>query len=101
MRATTDKTDMRRTQAHANRASSTGPAERPGGSADPAGADLEAAERFRMLFDRASVGIVSVATNGSATEANPAAERMLGYTAEELAEMSFGAFTHPDDMENS
>ncbi|MGH2883355.1 MAG: PAS domain S-box protein, partial [Solirubrobacteraceae bacterium] len=77
----------------------------PSRSADPQAVSgptrAEANERFRMLFDRASVGIVSVAPDGTATEANPAVERMLGYSAQELSEISFGELIHPDDMELS
>jgi diguanylate cyclase (GGDEF)-like protein/PAS domain S-box-containing protein len=58
-------------------------------------------ERFRMLFDRASVGIISVAADGRAIEANPAVERMLGYSAGELLGLIFTEFTHPDDVERS
>jgi diguanylate cyclase (GGDEF)-like protein/PAS domain S-box-containing protein len=58
-------------------------------------------ERFRMLFDRASMGIMSVAASGRAVEANPAVERMLGYSAGELIGISFMDFTHPDDVERS
>ena len=34
-------------------------------------------------------------------EANPAFERMLGYTAAELAVMSFAEYTHPDDVDEN
>jgi diguanylate cyclase (GGDEF)-like protein/PAS domain S-box-containing protein len=54
-----------------------------------------------MLFDRASVGIISVDAGGRAVEANPAVERMLGYSAGELIGVSFTDFTHPDDVERS
>lgn len=57
--------------------------------------------RFRMLFDRASVGIVSIGPDGCALEANAAAERMLGCEPGELAGMSLGAFMHPDDLDKS
>jgi PAS domain S-box-containing protein len=96
---------MRRTHAPADRAKTTSSATRPGGSADPAQAPVPAPalanERFRLLFDRASVGIVILGPHGRAVEANPGVERMLGYSAAELAELSFGSFTHPDDMEQS
>jgi diguanylate cyclase (GGDEF)-like protein/PAS domain S-box-containing protein len=93
---------MRRAQAHANRASSTGPAQRPGGSADPRTAGQAQGgpdnERFRLLFERASVGILSVDREGRAVEANPAVERMLGYGPGEMIGVSFATFTHPDDV---
>ena len=34
-------------------------------------------------------------------EANPALERMLGYTAAELAAMTFKEITHPDDIDHN
>ena len=54
-----------------------------------------------MLFERASVGIISVGADGRAVEANPAVERMLGYDPGELVGVSFTEFTHPDDVEVS
>ena len=96
---------MRRTRARADQASSTGSAERPARSADRASAPTspaaEANERFRLLFDRASVGIISVDRDGRAVEANPAVERMLGYGPGEMLGVSFTTFTHPDDVEVS
>ncbi len=58
-------------------------------------------ERFRMLFERASVGIISVGPDGRTVEANPAIERLLGYDPGELVGMSFTAFTHPEDVDVS
>jgi diguanylate cyclase (GGDEF)-like protein/PAS domain S-box-containing protein len=105
MRPITDKTAMRRAQAHANRASSIGRAQRPGDSADPRTADQAQGgqynERFRLLFERASVGILSVDQEGRAVEANPAVERMLGYGPGEMIGVSFATFTHPDDVAGS
>jgi diguanylate cyclase (GGDEF)-like protein/PAS domain S-box-containing protein len=93
---------MRRAHARADAASSTGSAKRPGGAADPsiAGQTLgeQDNERFRLLFERASVGIISVNREGRAVEANPAVERMLGYEPGELIGVSFATFTHPDDV---
>jgi diguanylate cyclase (GGDEF)-like protein/PAS domain S-box-containing protein len=58
-------------------------------------------ERFRLLFERASAGIISVGRDGCALEANPAVERMLGYGPGEMIGVSFTTFTHPDDVEVS
>jgi diguanylate cyclase (GGDEF)-like protein/PAS domain S-box-containing protein len=57
--------------------------------------------RFRLLFERASVGIISVGADGRALEANPAIERMLGYSPGELLGMRFTEFTHPEDVDGS
>jgi diguanylate cyclase (GGDEF)-like protein/PAS domain S-box-containing protein len=62
---------------------------------------VEALARFRSIFEGASVGIVRADAKGRLVEANPAMERMLGYTAAELAATSFHTFTHPDDVERS
>ena len=96
---------MRRTNSRANRAPSSCPAPSPGGSGDlavPSAPELDpSGERFRTLFERASVGIISVGPDGRAIEANPTIERMLGYGRGELTNLSFTEFTHPDDVDVS
>ncbi len=64
-------------------------------------AQVEALARFRTVFEGASIGIVRCDREGHTLEANPALERMLGYTAEELATMRFADITHPDDIEHN
>jgi PAS domain-containing protein len=80
MRLATEKTAMRRTHARAHRVSATGSDAPPSRSGDPAisrsAAPSEGGERFRMLFDYASVGMIAVGADGRAVEANPAVERM-------------------------
>ncbi len=57
----------------------------------------EESERlFRMVFDAAGVGI-SVGADGMLTRTNPALQRMLGYSGDELAGMHFLEITHPAD----
>ena len=94
---------MRRTDSRTHRVPSNGTAPSPAGSADPAQHPAfdpeESNERFRMLFERASSGIITVATAGHVVEANPAIERMLGYGPGELVGMRFETFTHPDDID--
>jgi PAS domain S-box-containing protein len=53
--------------------------------------------RFRTIFKESPLGIKLVALNGRILESNPALQEMLGYSADELGEMSFTDFTHPDD----
>lgn len=53
--------------------------------------------RWRTMFDNAAIGIALVDAMGRPVHSNPALQRMLGYTAEELHCMSFVEFTHPDD----
>ncbi len=62
-------------------------------------AQLEALGRYRTIFEGASIGILRVEADGRMVEANPAMERMLGYTASELAEMDLRRYTHPEDVE--
>jgi PAS domain S-box-containing protein len=59
--------------------------------------DAEQSERrFRLVFERAPIGI-SVGRHGIMSETNPALQRMLGYTAAELAQMHYTDVTDPDD----
>jgi len=54
--------------------------------------------RFRAIFQAAAMGIVQCDLEGRVLETNPAVERMLGYTHEELRGMHFRDFTHPEDV---
>jgi diguanylate cyclase len=95
---------MRRTNARPRRASATGSEAPSSRSSDPAAAvsaPKQGGERFRKLFDHASVGIIAVGADGRAVEANTAVERMLGYAPGELTNVSFTEFTHPDDVDKS
>ena len=56
----------------------------------------ESERRFRMIFERAPIGI-SVGRAGIMSETNPTFQRMLGYTGEELARMHYTEITDPDD----
>ncbi len=60
----------------------------------------ESEARLRAVFEHVPIGIsVSDAAEGFKTSAaNAALCRILGYSAEELAHMHFGEFTHPDDL---
>jgi PAS domain S-box-containing protein len=62
---------------------------------------VAALTRFRTIFDGASIGIVRVDPEGHTLEGNPAMERMLGYSADELAAMTFKEITHPDDVDHN
>jgi PAS domain S-box-containing protein len=57
----------------------------------------ERSERlFRMVFERSPIGI-SVGRDGFLSRTNPALQRMLGYSPEELERMHYLDITHPDD----
>jgi two-component system, cell cycle sensor histidine kinase and response regulator CckA len=64
----------------------------------------ESEERFRKIFDSASLGIVICPPSFIYEKANPAFCRMMGYSAEELKTLTFVEITHPDnikqDLEN-
>ena len=55
--------------------------------------------RFRTIFDAAPMGIVQCDMDGRVLETNPAVQRMLGYSREELRGMHFRDFTHPEDVD--
>lgn len=63
--------------------------------------DLHQSEaRFRTVFERAAIAIGVVDVDTKATvECNPALERMLGYSAEEISRLPWTTYTHPDDLE--
>ena len=68
---------------------------------DRRGGELSEDEaRYRALFENPILGIrvSSVAQGGRIVEANAAYRRMMGYSAEELAQKTLFDLTHPDDV---
>lgn len=60
---------------------------------------LRASElRFRTVFEGAGIGIALLDLEGRIVTSNPAFQTMLGYSQDELYQMPFTAFTHPDDV---
>ncbi len=57
--------------------------------------------RLETILELAPVGIGLVDYDGHTTMTNSALHRMLGYTPEEFAAMSWREFTHPDDIEQN
>ncbi len=53
--------------------------------------------RFRAIFDHAAIGVALVNLGGSCVQANPALERLIGYSNIELASKSILELTHPED----
>ena len=53
--------------------------------------------RFRAIFESSAVGISRVDRDGRVVEVNPAIERILGYTTQELRGRRFAEISHPDD----
>ncbi|MDD2706488.1 MAG: PAS domain S-box protein [Verrucomicrobiae bacterium] len=58
---------------------------------------LESERRFRVIFDRACVGMLLLNDAGQLFEANPAIEQLLGYTATELQTMVMADILHTKD----
>src|SRR5271166_5839362 len=54
-------------------------------------------ERWRTVFETAAVGIATVGRDLRFMEANPTFQQMVGYTGDELNEMTVGDLTHRDD----
>lgn len=55
-------------------------------------------ELFKGAFDRSAIGMLLVDKNGRFRKVNRAIIEMLGYTEEELLQLSFPDITHPDDF---
>lgn len=58
-------------------------------------------ERFRTAFENATVGMDIAAPSGKLLKVNAALCKMLGYSKEELLQMSYQDVTHPDDLKTS
>ena len=61
----------------------------------------ESEDCFRSVFDLAPVGIVLANKQGILIQTNQAFQEILGYTAEELQNLSFIELTHPDGQEEN
>ena len=57
----------------------------------------EREQMLRGIFDTAAIGISVNDQEGRYIQFNPAYEKMLGFTAEELSTKTFSDVTHPDD----
>jgi len=58
----------------------------------------ESENRFRQLFEQASVGVALESLGGKLAIVNPAFCAMFGYSEAELHEMSCVQLSHPDDL---
>lgn len=56
-------------------------------------------EAFKGTFNQAAVGIALVGTNGAWLKVNRKLCEILGYSEEELLQLTFQDVTHPDDLE--
>ena len=61
----------------------------------------ESEQKFRAVFEGAEFGIAVSELKGDRVTVNPAYQRMLGCTADEMRSLSiFDKLTHPDDVES-
>jgi diguanylate cyclase (GGDEF)-like protein/PAS domain S-box-containing protein len=61
---------------------------------------LAAAEtRFTATFEQAAVGIAHVGIDGKWLNVNRRCCEIVGYTKDELLQLTFGEITHPDDLD--
>jgi PAS domain S-box-containing protein len=58
-------------------------------------------ERFRTIFEDAGLGIDLVDFQGHLIEFNPAFQAMMGYSPDELRNMTFSDLSHPADLDES
>ncbi|MGH9796462.1 MAG: PAS domain S-box protein [Candidatus Acidiferrales bacterium] len=58
----------------------------------------ESEDRFRYLFEQASIGIVLETMEGKLLHVNPAFCSMLGYTENEMLRLRCAEVTHPEDV---
>ncbi len=59
----------------------------------------ESEERFRKFFEQAPIGISVIDLNGRFLQANKTYCQMLGYSEQELCQLTFAQITHPEDVE--
>ena len=59
---------------------------------------LHARQAFEDLLHHQSYGVALVNTQGRTIDSNQSFRRMLGYSADELREIPFSRFVHPDDL---
>lgn len=55
---------------------------------------------YERLFADAPIGIATVSSDGRITSANPFLCQLLGYSPDELLQLSVRDITHPDDIQN-
>ena len=56
-------------------------------------------EMFRSAFDSSGVGMVLIDHTGQYVQVNPAMEKLMGYTEEEMLNMTIKDLTYPGDMD--
>ncbi|WP_042884355.1 diguanylate cyclase [Cupriavidus necator] len=57
-------------------------------------------KRFRQAMEHSAIGMALVGKDGRWQTVNRALTELLGYSADELCELSFQQITHPDDLDD-
>ena len=58
-------------------------------------------ERWRSVFENSAVGVALTDVNGRFIATNPVYQRMLGYTEDELQQLTFLDITHEESVEHN
>ena len=58
-------------------------------------------DNFRNIIENAPIGMAFLSLDGKYLDANHVVLDLLGYTKEELRQLSYQQITHPDDLEDS
>jgi PAS domain S-box-containing protein len=58
-------------------------------------------ERWRSVFENSAIGVALTDLDGCFIATNPVYQKMLGYTAEELEELTFLDVTHEEDLNSN
>jgi PAS domain S-box-containing protein len=61
----------------------------------------ETERRFRNVFEEAAIGMALMDMDGNLLDSNPALQKMLGYSKDELHRLSYKEYTHPKDIPTS
>jgi len=56
-------------------------------------------KRFKAIFDQAPIAMALLDAQGHPIVSNPPLSRMVGYSVDELAQMTFSDFTYPEDVD--
>ncbi len=62
---------------------------------------IDSEERYRATFEQAAIGILHTSTTGRFLRCNARFAQIVGYTQEEVTELTFRNITHPDDLAGS
>ncbi len=62
---------------------------------------LESEERFRKIFEDGPIGISVIDKDAKPVRVNEELSKILGYTKDELMELTYRDITHPDDIEKT